>query len=1258
MKAMLDSPIEYATPRGRVYRLGSVPAKGGGAHRVALALADQGTAVAAYRATLLSEDFPEVSAILMVGIAGGVPDIHQPERHVRLGDIVASGEAGVIAYDFVKEHSTSLEPRHPPRPPHAGLYQACRRLEAGALEGEFPWLAHARRAAHLPHAARPPSDSDRLADTADPARQVDHPADPARRSGVPRVFIGTVACANRLLKNPVHRDQIRDDFDVRAVEMEGFGIAEATWNLNLGYLIVRGICDYCDSFKGNPWQGHAAIIAAAFARAVLEETPPLVPRDAPAVTREVRIESVPESDLHDLARALLVAGTPPAVGALFPDASVHVRRALGELERTNRTLTALSSSQTTVAGVVELAAAPGSHHMFVAPPGSGKTHALWHGAHALLAAGRAVPLYLPTGGAATWQDVVRALADIAGGCDAPAILRDPRVCVLLDGWSEFEAGKDSGERTRAMQVLHGTKVISNGRRGTNLDPHFQVWELDALPRASVTRAIRAALPQRSPPVPDLAELLRLPLALSLYLFLGGSATTRGELLATFHDHLSRGFPDAFRQVLAGAVAATTLASHGRSRARFDEELRERAERADIRDARALLEQLGTLDTRAGAVVPVHDLYWSWLAGVGLLAENRIVASLPALSTRESLEVALESGVRPHGSMVHAALEIDACLAAQLGARLEAHDEARAALRMTLAGMLSNPMLPVRCRGALAALQSRDPTLLPAALDILTETRKGGVYLPSFGEVFDLDYLFAHRGTLGAWLGATGTDQLLEVIAEHGDERWSSWLDQMATAGKLTVQLAVSTALACDARISPWTAPHLSAVADGSAHLLRSVAKRGSNIEFARWLADHYEECVEGEGSGWFDINGVVVACGDDGVFARLLERFDGMSPPAQERLGFAVVKRGDPWLGRFQERAFAVGSSQHHHQLAAAVSLGIDDDTARAWIRRGPSVLGWRVLVERHQNAAVPELVAALPNSFENVHSIPALKAIRFLAEPPDTLADEVWSRVRGTMTPMAMEDVLYALAPIRARGVPSVVGQLARNPFFLPGYHLARFLELLRKWQAETGLTFRVKEGAGDLGFVEWLLMRRLPSVGAEAGFSSRLRPVQAMVVPILLAHFEDDPETCMTLIAEAGAVGRFHSALVEHLLAHPGRAALIPTLFATCMDTFPEQVLLRVLDAPGIDFRGLLGAIAASSTPTHMSLHVAIARRALENGLDLWAYRDVAQALRVHPRAELGPVLQEATAEGVENGLWLIREVETACGELLVNERGEWLV
>lgn len=66
------------------------------------------------------------------------------------------------------------------------------------------------------------------------------------------------------------RDALRDKFGVRAVEMEGSGIADATWSHEKGYLAIRGICDYCDAHKNDAWQEYAAAVAAGYTRALLE----------------------------------------------------------------------------------------------------------------------------------------------------------------------------------------------------------------------------------------------------------------------------------------------------------------------------------------------------------------------------------------------------------------------------------------------------------------------------------------------------------------------------------------------------------------------------------------------------------------------------------------------------------------------------------------------------------------------------------------------------------------------------------------------------------------------------------------------------------------------------------------------------------------------------------------------------------------------------------------------------------------------------
>jgi nucleoside phosphorylase len=176
MKAMLDAPVACRAPgRGAAhdYELGEIPAKTGGTHVVAIAQGDQGNPNAAVHATTLLHDFPDVEALLMVGIAGGVPSPVKAETHVRLGDIVVSGEHGVVKYDFVKEHSKDrFEPRHPPRAPSAVLRHAARRLESSERNSR-PWLQHIPSATHL-NVAQPDAETDKLADTLEPAKWVEH----------------------------------------------------------------------------------------------------------------------------------------------------------------------------------------------------------------------------------------------------------------------------------------------------------------------------------------------------------------------------------------------------------------------------------------------------------------------------------------------------------------------------------------------------------------------------------------------------------------------------------------------------------------------------------------------------------------------------------------------------------------------------------------------------------------------------------------------------------------------------------------------------------------------------------------------------------------------------------------------------------------------------------------------------------------------------------------------------------------------------
>lgn len=274
MKAMLDDwEDDRSAPGEARYLKGRIHARSGGSHALALTLLpNMGNHSAAARAADLLKKHPRVRAIIMVGIAGGAPHPNQAEHHVRLGDVVVSTE-GVVQYDYVKETLAEVMIRSPPRPPSAELVEAVRLLEAQRIAGVEPWLKHLTRAQDLEASARPSGESDVLAATPPRDGIVPHPEDALRVADQPRIFLGRIGSADTLLKNPVKRDLIRDKFDVRALEMEGSGIADATWQSATGYLVVRGICDYCDENKNNLWQGYAAVAAAAYVRALLESMP-------------------------------------------------------------------------------------------------------------------------------------------------------------------------------------------------------------------------------------------------------------------------------------------------------------------------------------------------------------------------------------------------------------------------------------------------------------------------------------------------------------------------------------------------------------------------------------------------------------------------------------------------------------------------------------------------------------------------------------------------------------------------------------------------------------------------------------------------------------------------------------------------------------------------------------------------------------------------------------------------------------------------
>ena len=234
----------------------------------------------------MARTFPNIRFILMVGVGGGVPTNHD----IRLGDVVVSsagyGNGGVIQYDYghAVQNKTFKTTGYLNQPPMA-LLTAINGLKSDhALQGHGIDDTVETTLQHYPRlqarCRRPDAGNDRLyqPNFAHPdekscmevCRDSSKLISRSDREVWDRLKIhyGLIASGNALMKNAKLRDRLAKEKDVMCFEMEAAGLMN-----HVPCLVVRGICDYCDTHKNLEWQGYAALVAAVYAKQLLQRIP-------------------------------------------------------------------------------------------------------------------------------------------------------------------------------------------------------------------------------------------------------------------------------------------------------------------------------------------------------------------------------------------------------------------------------------------------------------------------------------------------------------------------------------------------------------------------------------------------------------------------------------------------------------------------------------------------------------------------------------------------------------------------------------------------------------------------------------------------------------------------------------------------------------------------------------------------------------------------------------------------------------------------
>ncbi|OQE40897.1 hypothetical protein PENCOP_c005G06057 [Penicillium coprophilum] len=281
MLEKLHHPLSQPKSDHNAYTFGSV-----GGHNIVIACLPSGVYGTTSAAVVLAHmlpTFPSLRFGLMVGIGGGVPS---KDADIRLGDVVISmptaTSGGVVQYDYGKtlrdgcfKRTGSLN--KPPQYLLTAISQMRSKVIGGDTLIEDIVSEILQKHEKLQQQFSRPDKNwlfqatyDHKGNSADcskcePDQLVTRTT---REAKEPIIHYGLIASGNQVMKSATTRDAVAQELNILCFEMEAAGMMD-----QLPCLVIRGVCDYCDSHKHKQWQGYAALTAAAYTRALLEVVP-------------------------------------------------------------------------------------------------------------------------------------------------------------------------------------------------------------------------------------------------------------------------------------------------------------------------------------------------------------------------------------------------------------------------------------------------------------------------------------------------------------------------------------------------------------------------------------------------------------------------------------------------------------------------------------------------------------------------------------------------------------------------------------------------------------------------------------------------------------------------------------------------------------------------------------------------------------------------------------------------------------------------
>ncbi len=243
---------------------------------------EYGKGSAAAIASQVKRFFPNLWFGLLVGVAAGLPNFSRnPPLDIRLGDVLVglptNESAGLVDYELGKETGQNgfqlLRSGFVLANAEPIVRSAIGSIKLSAPNDAKIILPYYKNVKHKMHSngtfVDPGQEQDILYQVDDEGNER-----PVKRERRPddertRVWYGTIGSGDKLMKNARIRNELRDKYNFIGLEMEAAGTMN---RIPVG--VIRGVCDYGDEHKNKEWQPYAAVMAAAYAKAVLSQIVP------------------------------------------------------------------------------------------------------------------------------------------------------------------------------------------------------------------------------------------------------------------------------------------------------------------------------------------------------------------------------------------------------------------------------------------------------------------------------------------------------------------------------------------------------------------------------------------------------------------------------------------------------------------------------------------------------------------------------------------------------------------------------------------------------------------------------------------------------------------------------------------------------------------------------------------------------------------------------------------------------------------------